>query len=60
MSIEWDNIVCDIPELYMLTMSTNYPMKLFMTRQGYIGLGPATLQKMMLFAYYLGLVRRFF
>jgi len=45
MSIEWDNIVCDIPELYMLTMSTNYPMKLFMTRQGYIGLGPATLQK---------------
>lgn len=45
MAIEWENIVCDTPELYLVTMGMNYPMKLFMTKQGYIGLGPATLQE---------------
>jgi hypothetical protein len=43
-AIKRENTICDTPSLYPVTMGMNYPMKLFMTKQGYIGLGLATLQ----------------
>jgi hypothetical protein len=44
MGAEWNNIIFNTPETYLYTMQMSYPMSLFMTEQGYIGLGPATLE----------------
>lgn len=39
---EWNATVLNTPEMYLYTMSPNYPTRMFMTEQGYIGLGPAS------------------
>jgi hypothetical protein len=45
MAMEWDTVVNDTPDLYLLPVGMNYSMKLFITEQGYIGIGPAILEK---------------
>jgi hypothetical protein len=39
MATEWEDTV-DTAEMYFYPMCTNYPISLFMTEQGFIGLGP--------------------